>query len=488
MALVIGVDSSTQSVKVEVRDLETGKLWGSGKHAHPATTPPRSEQDPAAWWQALIQAVHAAGCYEDIVAISVGGQQHGMVALDAAGEVIRPAKLWNDTESADAATALVSERSPDEWAIACGSVPVAAFTVSKIAWMKQHEPENYARLASVLLPHDWLTYKLTGKMVTDRGDASGTGYWSPAEGRWRTDLLRTFDPSLDWASMLPLVLSPFETAGKLAESAALPLNLHGDQIVVGPGTGDNMAAALGLGLQPGDVVISLGTSGTVYAVSSTPTSDPSGSVAGFADASGHFLPLVCTLNAMKVTDAVARLLGVDHAGFEALVLDEPVGASGLVLLPYLDGERTPNRPNATGVLQGIRSDVRRSQLARASVEGVVCGLLDGLDALSECGVQTDGRLFLIGGGSRSAAFRQTVADLAQRPVFVPDADEHVATGACLQAAAVWLASQGRPTEGIVGALSKAWGLGGGSETQPNPAADAAALRAAYAALRDSAGV
>jgi xylulokinase len=189
---------------------------------------------------------------------------------------------------------------------------------------------------------------------------------------------------------------------------------------------------------------------------------------------------------MKVTDAAVRLLGVDHAGFEALVLEEPVGAGGLVMLPYLDGERTPNRPNATGILQGLRSDVRRSQLARASVEGVVCGLLDGLDALSACGVRTDGRLFLIGGGSRSAAFRQTVADLAQRTVFVPDADEHVATGACLQAAAVWFASQGRPIDGIVGALSKAWGLGGGTETHPNPTANAGAVRLAYAALRDAA--
>ena len=254
-----------------------------------------------------------------------------------------------------------------------------------------------------------------------------------------------------------------------------------------------MAAALGIGLAPGDVVISLGTSGTVYAVSDTSTADPTGCVAGFADASGHFLPLVCTLNAMKVTDAVSRLLGADHQSFEDLVLAQEAGCGGLVLLPYLDGERTPNRPEATGVLSGIRSDVSRSQLARASVEGVVCGLLDGLDALTHAGVATGGRLFLIGGGSRSAAFRQVVADLAQRPVVVPDADEHVATGACIQAAVVWAESKRQATSSESNAaqfanpfaeLAAQWSLGGGSVTNPSvEGAVASAVRSAYATVR-----
>jgi xylulokinase len=338
------------------------------------------------------------------------------------------------------------------------------------------------------LPHDEMTRRCVGRAVTDRGDASGTGYWSPSTGDWALDLLAQVDPHRDWLAVLPAVLGPRESAGTLRKSAAEALGLP-ESVLVGPGTGDNMGAALGIGLAPGDVVISLGTSGTVYAVSDTPTADPTGCVAGFADASGNFLPLVCTLNAMKVTDAVIRLLGTDHQSFEELVLGQEPGCGGLVLLPYFDGERTPNRPDATGVLSGIRSDVSRGQLARASVEGVVCGLLDGLDALTNAGVATGGRLFLIGGGSRSAAFRQVVADLAHRPVVVPDADEHVATGACVQAAVVWAEANGHSKTAAQLAnpfadLASQWSLGGGSVT--NPSVDvtiAKTVRAAYALAR-----
>ena len=483
MPLVIGIDSSTQSTKVEVRDVETGEVRAAGRHAHPATTPPRSEQDPQAWWDALVQAVRAAEA-DDVVAMAVAGQQHGMVALDSDGHPIRPAKLWNDTESAAEAEALVDALGAVAWAEAAGSVPLAAFTISKVAWLKAHEPENYARVSSLLLPHDWLTFMLTGRMTTDRGDASGTGYWSPAEGRWRPDLLRQIDAERDWSAALPLVLAPFETAGVMQPAAANALGLGSGEVVVGPGTGDNMAAALGIGLRPGDVVISLGTSGTVYAVSDTPTADATGAVAGFADATGRYLPLVCTLNAMKVTDAVARLLAVDHRSFEDLVMATPAGADGLVLVPYFDGERTPNRPEATGLLAGLRSGVTRGQLARAAVEGVVCGLLDGLDALGAAGVPTTGRLFLIGGGSRSGAFRRVVADLTGRNVHVPDADEHVATGACLQAAAVWRTREGRPTDGLLSELTSNWKLGGGTVVEPDASVDRAAIRSSYRVARD----
>ena len=244
-----------------------------------------------------------------------------------------------------------------------------------------------------------------------------------------------------------------------------------------------MAAALGLGLSTGDVVISLGTSGTVYAVSDHPIADPTGTVAGFADATGRFLPLVCTLNATKVIDAFARLLGLGYQAFDDLALATPAGAGGVVLLPYLDGERTPNRPNATGVLSGLRSDVSRGQLARAAIEGVVCGLLDGLDALLVAGVDCSGRLLLIGGGARSKAFRQVVADLAQRTVVVPEADEHVATGAALQAAVVWKYGNGDPL--AFDELAQRWGLGNGVEVRPVASADeAAAVRSAYAQSRD----
>ncbi len=335
----------------------------------------------------------------------MAGQQHGLVALDANGQVLRPAKLWNDTESAPDARWLVDqlEGGASAWAEACGSVPLAAFTVSKLSWLHRCEPAVWAHLAHVVLPHDWLTYRLTGERVTDRGDASGTGYWSPTAGGYRWDLLAIVDGDRDWADAVPRVLGPHDCAGALTSAAADALGLDaGGEIVVAAGTGDNMAAALGIGLRPADVALSLGTSGTVYAVSDAPTSDPTGAVAGFADATGRFLPLVCTLNATGVTDAVARLLGVDHERLDELAAAAPPGADGVTVLPYFAGERTPNRPDATGVVAGLRTDVSREQFARAAFEGVVCGLLDGLDALTSAGVPTeDGRLLLVGGGARS---------------------------------------------------------------------------------------
>jgi xylulokinase len=304
---------------------------------------------------------------------------------------------------------------------------VAATTITKLRWLHRCEPATAARLGAVALPHDWLTSKLTGRRTTDRGDASGTGWWSPTEERYRLDLLALIDPDRDWLPLLPEVLAPTEPAGTWERAGA----------VVGPGTGDNMAAAVGLGLRPGDLAISLGTSGTAFGVSERPVVDPTGAVSGFADATGRHLPLVCTLNATKVTAAVARLLGVDLAELDRLALDAEPGAGGLTLVPHLDGERTPNRPEATGTLSGIRSDVAREDLARAAFEGVVCNLLDGADRLGPW-LEPDGssRVLLVGGGARSEAFRQIVADLTGRPVHVPDDPELVARGAAIGAAAV----------------------------------------------------
>jgi len=465
--LVAGVDSSTQSTKVEIRELESGDVVARGSSPHPTTTPPRSEQDPRAWWDAFEAAWARAGS-PTCAAISVAGQQHGMVVLDEAGEVIRPAKLWNDTETAPDAGWLLKQLpgGAADWAAAVGSVPVAALTITKLSWMHRSEADNWARVAAVMLPHDWMTYRLTGEMVTDRGDASGTGYWSPATGDYRWDLLAIIDGEREWSEAVPRVLSPLARAG-----------MWGDA-VVGPGTGDNMAAALGLGLGAGDVVMSFGTSGTVYARSDAPTADPSGEVAGFADATGRFLPLVCTLNATKVTDAVARLLGVEHEAFDALALAATPGAGGLTLLPYFDGERTPNRPKATGEIAGLRSDVSREQIARASVEGVVCGLLDGLDSL-QAYTGAPQRLIMIGGGARSSAYRRVLADLCDIPLVVADADQAVATGAAVQAAAVL--EQVDPS-----VISERWCLGGGTRVDPSKVtSDArAAVRAAYASVRD----
>jgi xylulokinase len=465
--LIAGVDSSTSATKVEVRDLDTGQVVGGGSSPHPATQPPRSEQRPEAWWAAFEAAWGQAGEL-DVAAISVAGQQHGLVALGDDRRVIRPAKLWNDTESAPEADWLIG-RLPggrQAWADACGLVPVASFTITKLAWLQRHEPGAWERLAHVVLPHDWLTLQLTGRLVTDRGDASGTGYWSAATGTYRHDLLALVDSERDWASAVPAVLGPLEAAGEW------------NGALVGPGTGDNMAGALGVGLRPGDVVVSIGTSGTVYGVSDDPTADPSGIVAGFADATGRHLPLVCTLNATKVTDAVRRLLGVDHEDLDRLALAAPPGAGGLTLLPYLDGERTPDRPNARGVLAGLRSDVAREQLARAAVEGVVCGLLDGLDALAAF-APTGGQLIVVGGGARSRAYRQVLADLSGREVLVPHVAEQVAAGACVQAAAVAAGSE--PTD-----VADAWKLGTGDVVEPGRGTTASGdVRAAYAALREA---
>ncbi|MFA9566217.1 MAG: FGGY family carbohydrate kinase, partial [Acidimicrobiales bacterium] len=275
MALVVGVDSSTQSTKVEARDLESGAVVARGSAAHPPTEPPVSEQDPTAWWDALVSAMHQLGEHRsDVVAVAVAGQQHGLVLLDEQGAVVRPAKLWNDTTSAEAASELVEGLGAPTWADGCGSVPVAAFTVSKLAWVARHEPEMLARTSMVMLPHDYLTWRLTGRHVTDRGDASGTGWFDPTEDRYRPELLGTaVDDPEGWLERLPEVLGPDAYAGELTASAADVLGLPAS-IPVGPGTGDNMAAALGLGLQTGDLALSLGTSGTVYAVSPRGTSDP----------------------------------------------------------------------------------------------------------------------------------------------------------------------------------------------------------------------
>ncbi len=462
--LVAGVDSSTQSAKIEVRDLDTGAVVARGAAPHPATTPPRSEQDPQAWWAAFETAWAATGS-PHLEAISVAGQQHGMVVLDADRQVIRPAKLWNDTESAADAGWLVDQLpgGAADWAAAVGSVPVAAFTATKLSWLHRTEPDNWAKLAHVVLPHDWMTLRLTGELVTDRGDASGTGYWSPSSGEYRWDMLAIIDNERDWSTVVPRVAGATEVVGDWKG------------VDVACGTGDNMAAALGLGLQPGVAVLSLGTSGTAYAVSNGSTADATGAVAGFADATGRYLPLACTLNATKVTDAIARLLGVDHDEFDRLALATPAGAGGVTILPYFDGERTPNLPKSTGLVAGMRSDISRQQVARAAVEGVVCGLLDALDAL---GAQTPlSAVRLVGGGARSAAFRHVVAELSDLPVTLADAEEAVATGACVQAAAIALGVSH-------GDVADQWGLGVGTSLAASTG-DTAGVRARYADLRSA---
>ncbi|MFH5821985.1 xylulokinase [Georgenia sp. AZ-5] len=433
--LIAGIDSSTQSCKVVVRDAATGALRRFGQAPHPDGT----EVDPAAWWDALQASVAAAGGLDDVAAASVAGQQHGLVALDAEGEVIRPALLWNDTRSAGAARDLVAELGPAAWAGATGSVPVASLTVTKLRWLADHEPENAARVAAVALPHDWLTWKLGGAtsfdtLVTDRSDASGTGYFDTARGVYRRDLLALALRRDDVEGIvLPRVLAPGSEAGRGDPAAGL------DHVVLGPGAGDNAGAALGLGMVRGDVAISIGTSGVVSAVAPEPVADPTGLVAGFADATGSFLPLAVTLNGSRVLDGAARLLGVDHASLSELALAGPSGAGGLTLVPYLEGERTPNLPEATGSLLGLTvSTMTPEHLARAAVEGLLCGLADGLEAVAAQGVPVE-RIQLIGGAARSAAVRRVAPGILGRAVQVPVPGEYVADGAARQAA--WVLSQ-----------------------------------------------
>jgi xylulokinase len=471
--VVLGVDSSTQSVKVEARNLGTGRVVATASAKHPPTNPPVSEQDPEAWWAALAEACAAlpADVRGSAVAMSVAGQQHGLVLLDRDGLPVRPAKLWNDTTSAPQAASLVVALGADRWAQLVGTCPVAAITITKLAWVAEHEPDVLGRVTHVMLPHDYLTWKLTGQHVTDRGDASGTGWFDAATGGYVTEVFEAagLDGSA-WLAKLPRVLGATEAAGQLTAAASGTLGLPSG-VLVGPGSGDNMGAALGLGLGAGDIAVSLGTSGTVFAVSATPTRDPSGAVAGFASATGDFLPLVCTLNATKVTDTVARWLGTDAAGLGDMALAAAADPGEVMLVPYFDGERTPNLPGATGTWVGLTNTTTREQLALAAHDGVLCGLLDGLDALRSQGAACDGRLFLVGGGSRSSAYRQRLADLSGLEVVIPHSDETVATGAAVQAAVV---AQGDAFADVV----TRWHLGAGDVVQPR--IDATSRRAVYA--------
>jgi xylulokinase len=422
--LIAGVDSSTQSVKVVIRDAHTGQLVREGRASHPDGT----EVDPAHWLTGLHAAFNDAGGLDDVEAISIAGQQHGMVALDSDGEVIRPALLWNDTRSAKEAEDLNREVGGDHViARKVGSKLVASFTASKVRWMADHEPDNASRVASIALPHDWLSWQLQGgkdltKLFTDRSDASGTGYFDPSTSHYRDEIVR-LALRHDQNFTLPKIIEPSQFGGTTL--AGIP---------IAAGAGDNAGAALGIQAQPGDVIVSLGTSGTAFAVSETPTHDPSGEVAGFADATGRYLPLVCTLNAARILDAACRILGKTHDEVAHLVLAAKPGANGLTLLPYFEGERTPNRPKATGVFAGMNlNNSNPEDIARAMVEGMLAGLADAVDSLVALGVGIN-RILLIGGAAKNPAVPVIASALFGREVLVPPAGEYVANGAAKQAA------------------------------------------------------
>ncbi|MBU3061842.1 xylulose kinase [Nocardia sp. NEAU-G5] len=497
--VVIGLDSSTQATKAVAVDAESGQVLGEGRAPHTVSTGAGRESDPRQWWSALCAAIEQTGYAARAEALSIGGQQHGLVTLDAAGDPVRPALLWNDVRSAPQAAALVNRFGAGWWATRIGSVPNASFTAAKWAWLREHEPHHADHVAAVRLPHDYLIERLTGESVTDRGDVSGTAWWTPSG--YDAEVLAAI--GLDSAA-LPIVASPDRPAGHTR--ADIPVR---QGIPVGVGTGDNMAAALGLGLAPGMPVLSLGTSGTVYARTRARPHDPTGVVAGFADAGADWLPLACTLNCTQAIDRIAALLSLDRNAVE------PGGSA--VVLPYLDGERTPQLPFASGLMHGLRHDTTPGQLLQAAYDGAVYSLLAALDlvlspssaiglaAAPSAGGEADSSaspqsnpetspdrntarsdgdvpapdpatpLLLIGGGARGTAWQQTVLRLSGRAVQIPPAGELVALGAAAQAA-------GLLTGEDPYAVARRWRTAEGPLLEPVPR-DTEALERIAATLR-----
>lgn len=454
MASVIGVDSSTQSTKALLVDADTGTVLESQHAPHPAGT----SVDPRSWLDAFDKA--SAGLLNRSEAIAVGGQQHGMVALDASDSPVHDAILWNDTRSSQEALDLIEEMGgPAACAEAIGSVLVASFTSTKLRWLRDHEPDAASRTKRVLLPHDYVSRHVVGggDPFTDRGDASGTGYFSTRNDAWRPDLA---EAAIGHAIELPRIVASSEVAATSSSG-----------LKVAAGTGDNMAAALALDLKPGDVVVSIGTSGVASAITNDPVSDPTGSVTGFADATSHFLPLVATINAARILELQSSLLGVDHDELARLALAAPSGANGLTVLPYYDGERTPSRPNATGSWAGLTTSTTREDLARAAVEALLCSLADAIDHLSTTTGATPQRILMVGGAASNPAVRALAPAIFGQPVTVPAPGEYVALGAARQAAWALAGTPEPPAWAPVASETY--------EAEPTPL-----VREAYALLRD----
>ena len=422
--LVAGIDSSTQSVKVVIKDANTGQLIREGKAAHPDGT----SVHPSHWISALDKAIESAGGLSDVSAISIAGQQHGFIPLDQNGEVIREALLWNDLRSAQAAKDLNTEFGGDSaTAQAIGSILVASFTVTKLRWLVDSEPENAKKLTAIALPHDWISWQLQGgkdidKLFTDRSDASGTGYFAADTNKYRRDLL-AIALREERDIYLPKIAKFDQFAG--VTTSGIP---------IAAGAGDNAAAGFGLGAKSGDLIISLGTSGTAFFVSDTPSKDQSGEVAGFADLTGRYLPLVCTLNAARVLDALSKLLGKSHDEIGKLALAAKPGCDGLTMLGYFEGERTPNRPDAKGLLAGItNSNLTAENIARAGIEAIICGLVDSITTLQSSGAQIE-RVMIIGGAAKNPGIGPIASAILGRQVMTFPPREFVADGAARQAA------------------------------------------------------
>ena len=453
-SLLIGIDSGTQSTKALVVDARSGKVCGSGSASYgliaglPAGA---KEQDPETWRAALVKSVklalkEAKATAGEVVAISVSGQQHGFVPMDKSGAVIRPAKLWCDTTTTAECAEITQALGGAKGAIrAVGNAVLPGFTAPKILWLRKNEPENYARLATVLLPHDYLNWWLTGGMFMEFGDASGSALMDVRKRRWSEAAIQAIDPEL--SGKLPTLSSSDQPAGQLRAEAAKALGLNAG-VLVAAGGGDNMMGAIGTGnTRQGVVTASFGTSGTIYACSERPVVDPAGEIAAFCDSTNRWLPLLCTMNVTVATEMVRKDFDLDHAAFEKAAAKAPAGSDGLVLLPYLEGERTPNIPDGTGVFLGVRpATFDAPHFARATMEGVTMGMNYGLRRLAELGVSAK-QVRATGGGAKSKLWRQIMADVFQAEVVTLEVSEGAAYGAALQAMWCWRRQKGE-TVGI----------------------------------------
>jgi xylulokinase len=464
MPLVAGVDCSTQSTKVLLVDVDDGRVVATGAANNEVEGDGGArETDPKTWELSMASALAQTGRAGEVAAISVGGQQHGLVVLDGAGRPLRKAPLWNDTRSAEDARDLVeSLGGPEECAKRVGSVLTSSFTVAHWAWLRRSEPGTAAAARWVVLPHDYLNFCLTGEPTTDRSDASGTGWWSPAGETYAPEVLGLEAVKLDPA-FLPEVVAPDGVAGAVTAQAAEQFGLvAGTKVACG--AGDNAAAALALSFGPGEAALSLGTSGTVYAPSAVPSADPTGTVAGFAGADGRYLPLACTLNATMAIDRASEWLGLSR--------EDVVPSEGVVFLPWLGGERTPNAPTATGTMTGLRYETDKRAILQGAYEGLVATLLEATAFLDQWAPQsTEAPLLLLGGGARGRAWQETVRRLSGRPVLVVELSELVAYGAAVQASAVFT---GR---GVV-EVAREWGARRGQLLPPVPRDDAVLERIA----------
>ncbi|MDQ7984921.1 xylulokinase [Pseudomonas sp. G34] len=446
--MYLGIDCGTQGTKALILDSHSGKVLGEGSAAHRLISGPngRREQDPADWLlafeQATAQALQQAGVAgSEILGIGVSGQQHGLVLLDAKGEVLRPAKLWCDTESAAENAHLLEFLGGDNGSLERLGVAIApGYTVSKLLWTRDHHPEVFARIAHILLPHDYLNYWLTGRACAEYGDASGSGYFNVRTRTWDTELLELIDPDGALVRALPQLIESQRCVGTLRPQVAERLGLN-PRAQVASGGGDNMMGAIGTGnIAPGAITMSLGTSGTVYAYAEQPRVSVHPQVATFCSSSGGWLPLICTMNLTNASGVIRELLGLDVETFGALVGEAPIGAGGVLMLPFFNGERVPALPLATASLHGLTTDnLTRANLCRAVVEGTTFGLRYGLDLLRASGIRSDS-IRLIGGGAKSATWRQIVADIMGAPVACPQHTEAAALGAAIQAA--WCVSHG----------------------------------------------